>query len=599
MGVSNPQVQQSSTKYRVVIAYDFGTTYSGAAYAFTHTTPTEVFDIQNWPDKGGNFYPKVPTLSLYPRRNQQQLTQSYRRSTLSHWGYGAKKVMLKPTTAKQNVPLSQFKLHLDESLHRQSLENELTPVQAVADYLAKLHQHTLEELSRGFADNYHPDTFRYCLTVPAVWSDKAKNSMRLAAIQAGLIMPSDPSDRLTLISEPEAAAIYCEETMADQVKLKDNDRFMVCDAGGGTVDLIVFQVNFTKGSKNGGGMTRNNRELKEVTRGIGESCGSIFLDERYRELLEAKLGAHVMSKVTPREMGTMMDYFIDTIKPEFKEEDDFFTELPRSVKLEDLSKSLRDSDDDGYLDDGQLKLSGQELKKQVFDPVIDKVLSLIEQQYRQIPDGRLDSIFLVGGFGSSKYLYQRVRKEFHGTKANQIICPAERAALAVVRGAAYSGANPRTVVSRISRRTYGIRCFLPFDKNIHPLSKRVVHADGSVQCKDIFSRFITKNDELVVDHCVTNKYYHVCSGGYEVYDIKLYATENDKVPRYLDEPGVKLIATIPITIPKSLNTKKGEHLYHIVRMYFGRTEIRVEVEYTPDLKFEINCDFDAVNNYSS
>ncbi|KAI9247704.1 hypothetical protein BDA99DRAFT_591836 [Phascolomyces articulosus] len=599
MVVSNPQVRPSSTQYRVVIAYDFGTTYSGAAYAFTHTTPTEVFDIQNWPDKGSTFYPKVPTLSLYPRCNRQQQTQTYQTSTLSNWGYGAKKAMLKPTTAKQNVLLSQFKLHLDESLHRPSLENELTPVQAVADYLAKLHQHTLEELSRGFADNYHPDTFRYCLTIPAVWSDKAKNSMRQAAIQAGLIMPSDPPDRLTLISEPEAAAIYCEEIMGDQVKLKDNDRFMVCDAGGGTVDLIVFQVNFTKGSKNGGSMTRNNRELKEVTRGIGESCGSIFLDKRYRELLKAKLGAHVLSKVTTREMGTMMDYFIDTIKPEFKEEDDFFLELPRSVKLEDLPKSLRDNDDDGYLDEGTLKLSGQELKKQVFDPVIDKVLSLIEQQYRQLPDGRLDSLFLVGGFGSSKYLYQRVRKEFHSTKVNQIICPAERAALAVVRGAAYFGANPRTVVSRISRRTYGLRCVRPFNKYIDPLSKRTVLPDGTVRCKDLFSHFITKNDELLVDHCVTKKCYYVCSGGYEVHYIKLYATENDKIPLYVDEPGVEWIATIPITIPKSLNMKKDEHLYYPVRMYFGRTEIRVEVELTPDLKFEINCDFDAVNNYNS
>jgi hypothetical protein len=34
--------------YKVVIAYDFGTTFSGASYAFTHTTVPEVFDIQKW-----------------------------------------------------------------------------------------------------------------------------------------------------------------------------------------------------------------------------------------------------------------------------------------------------------------------------------------------------------------------------------------------------------------------------------------------------------------------------------------------------------------------------------------------------------------------
>lgn len=37
-----------SPDYKVVIAYDFGTTYSGAAYAFTHTSPPEVFDVLKW-----------------------------------------------------------------------------------------------------------------------------------------------------------------------------------------------------------------------------------------------------------------------------------------------------------------------------------------------------------------------------------------------------------------------------------------------------------------------------------------------------------------------------------------------------------------------
>lgn len=38
-------------KYKVVISYDFGTTFSGASYAFTHDahqSNTEVFDVQKW-----------------------------------------------------------------------------------------------------------------------------------------------------------------------------------------------------------------------------------------------------------------------------------------------------------------------------------------------------------------------------------------------------------------------------------------------------------------------------------------------------------------------------------------------------------------------
>ncbi|KAI9271856.1 hypothetical protein BDA99DRAFT_501175 [Phascolomyces articulosus] len=601
--------QQQYPEYKLVIAYDFGTTYSGAAYAFTHSTPTEVFDIQKWPHKAGNFFPKVPTLSVYPRRNQQQQTQAPGQATVSEWGHGAKRAMLKPHAAKQNILLSHFKLHLDESLHRPPLENGITPVQAVADYLAALHQHTLKELTRGFAKNYHPDTFRYCLTVPALWSDRAKHMMRQAAIQAGLIAPSDPSDRLVLISEPEAAALYCEETMADQVQLKDNDRIMICDAGGGTVDLIVFQVNFTDndeesnldGNSNDGtnsnSVSRKKRQLKEVTKGMGESCGSIFLDDRYHELLEKKIGAHVMSKIQPREMNDLMDQFIDTIKPEFDGVDDHYVTLPRSVQLDDLS-SIVDEYDDGCLDDGTIKLSAEELKEHVFDPVIDRVLSLIEHQYQQIPDGQLDFLFLVGGLGSSNYLYQRIQHIFQDTKVNQIVCPAERAALAVVRGAAYYGINPQVVVSRVSRRTYGINAGLPYDDKIDPPSTRVVRPDGSVRCTSRFLPFVKKNDELPVDHCIREQMY-VYYGTLKHTDIMLYATENDTIPRYYDEPGVRHVAAISVPIPSMPGVMVGERISYNVRMYFGTTEIRMEADFGTGQKYNVYCDFDAVDNYGS
>ncbi|KAI9271914.1 hypothetical protein BDA99DRAFT_534383 [Phascolomyces articulosus] len=599
----NPQIllRSSSVEYRVVIAYDFGTTYSGAAYAFNHSSPIEVFDVQNWPHKGSNFYPKVPTLSVYPRRTtRQQGIIAFNGSPISEWGYAAKKVMMRPDASEQNILLSQFKLQLDESLELPPLENGLTPVQAMADYLAKLHKHTLQELSRGFANNYHPDTFRYCLTVPAVWSDKAKHMMRQAAIQAGLITPFDPSERLTLISEPEAAAIYCEEAMVNQVKLRDNDRVMVCDAGGGTVDLTVFQVNFISGPKSAGSnnnVASNKRQLKEVTKGIGASCGSVFLDERFHRLLKAKLGQKVMSNLNQRDLSTILGYFIDTIKPDFNEEDDYFLELPRSIEVDDLPVYVREHDDGGFLDDGIMKLSGREIQKEVFDPVVDKVLALIEQQYQQIPDGQLHFLFLVGGFGSSKYLYERIRKEFEGTKVKYIACPAERAALAVVRGATYFGVNPRAIISRVSRRTYGTNTAMLYESKIDPPSKRVVRPDGSVRCKGRFDPFIKKNEKVQFDHCISKDFF-VYYGSQKTIKLNLYATENDQTPRYCDEPGVYQIATILITVPDIPKMKKNKHLGYIVRMFFGRTEIRMEAKFKNGETYEINCNFDTENNYS-
>lgn len=86
-------------------------------------------------------------------------------------------------------------------------------------------------MSRGIAREFKQDSFRYCLTVPAMWSDRAKALMREAAVIAGLVKENDHRDRLMLISEPEAAAIYCEKK-CEQFNLKSGDRFMICDAGG-------------------------------------------------------------------------------------------------------------------------------------------------------------------------------------------------------------------------------------------------------------------------------------------------------------------------------------------------------------------------------
>lgn len=54
-----------------------------------------------------------------------------------------------------------------------------------------------------------------------------------AAKQAGLYP-------VTLIYEPKAAALYTMHSL--YFAMKEGDAFVVCDAGGGTVDLISYEV---------------------------------------------------------------------------------------------------------------------------------------------------------------------------------------------------------------------------------------------------------------------------------------------------------------------------------------------------------------------
>lgn len=56
--------------------------------------------------------------------------------------------------------------------------------------------------------------------------------------------------------------------------------FVICDAGGGTVDLISYTITNLKPIL----------EVQEATPGTGALCGSTFLNMRFAKFLKAKLG---------------------------------------------------------------------------------------------------------------------------------------------------------------------------------------------------------------------------------------------------------------------------------------------------------------------
>ncbi len=103
---------------------------------------------------------------------------------------------------------------------------------AVADYLTQVHGHTVDTLTRRYGESFMASTkVDFVLTCPAVWSDAAKNTTLMAAERAGMGSRSD----IQMISEPEAAAVYTLKAIQPN-HLNVGDNFIVCDAGGGTVE---------------------------------------------------------------------------------------------------------------------------------------------------------------------------------------------------------------------------------------------------------------------------------------------------------------------------------------------------------------------------
>ncbi|KAI8364738.1 uncharacterized protein BYT42DRAFT_590213 [Radiomyces spectabilis] len=547
--------------YPVIVGIDFGTTFSGCCYAFAQSQNEEVIDIVKWPRQNNHVYPKTPTLSLYRKGSTQ----------LIDWGHGARRQAMKPNSVDLLL-LSKFKLYLDEHLQHESLPNGLNVIDVIADYLRVFHNHVCTELLKGFAGNYDQSKFRYCLTVPAMWSDRAKAAMREAAIRANLIQRSDHPERLTLISEPEAAALYCEKK-SEQFNLVHGQRFMICDAGGGTVDLIVFEIDQPLGGK---------RTLKEVTNGHGGSCGSGFLDMRMRDYIKRKF-AHLGS-INDSALEHIMDNFVNIIKPEFDGYEDHFLDLPASMGLGDLT------DESIGLENGSLCLPAHELRDQVFEPVIVQVLELIEGQLSQSPN--LEAIFLVGGFGQSNYLFHRVEEVF-ANRVGMIGVP-PRGELAVVRGAVYFGLNPQIVTERVSRRTYGVETRMLFQKDVDPIEYSVVGVDQKTYCRQRFSVYVHKGQSVKVDECISKNF--VISYPNDT-DSDLFAFDGDGVPpRLTTHPLIKKVGNFPIRMPVLEGVRPGDKVNMTIKMYFGLTEIKIECTIR-DKVFVFTSAFDASDSY--
>lgn len=196
------------------------------------STPDDVEIIKTWPGGNGITSDKVPTEISYILPTDTSSTSEAKPSI--KWGF-----QFKPEESR----LRCIKLFLDRSqklpfyVSPQETATQLrtfnkTVIDAVSDYLTEIYKHTMDTLTRRYGEAFMASTkVDFVLTCPAVWSDAAKNTTLQAAERAGMGSKSE----IQMISEPEAAAVYTLKAIQPN-HLNVGDNFVVCDAGGGTVE---------------------------------------------------------------------------------------------------------------------------------------------------------------------------------------------------------------------------------------------------------------------------------------------------------------------------------------------------------------------------
>jgi hypothetical protein len=181
-----------------------------------------------WPGGNGITSDKVPTEIAYVQAPNNNADDSFAPRVVK-WGFQFKPEEPRLRCIKlfldRTQKLPPFVSSHDTATHLHSAGKTVND--AVADYLTALRMHTMETLTRRYGELFVAKTpVEWVLTVPAVWSDSAKNATLEAAERSGM----GKIGSLKMISEPEAAAVYTLKAIQPN-HLNIGDNFIVCDAG--------------------------------------------------------------------------------------------------------------------------------------------------------------------------------------------------------------------------------------------------------------------------------------------------------------------------------------------------------------------------------
>lgn len=336
-------------------------------------------------------------------------------------------------------------------------------------------------------------------------------------------------------------------------------------APGGTVDITIHEVT-------------GNRSIKELHQASGGPWGGTKVDEEFRKLLISIIGSPVLTKFQKEYMEDFIDLFREfevkkrDTKPESSGKQTFrvpvslreLFETMTGEKIQDAINNMRIKDKVKWTKDKmQIDIS---LTKKFFDKAIEETVKHIEKllQRRQMRD--VSTILMVGGFSESPMLQQAVKCKFPKMR---IINPPD-AGSAVLKGAVIYGHNPRAILERKCKYTYGIDVCTDFDEERHDESKKRVDGDEEY-CDNIFSRHVAIGQTVKVGEAqAVHSYGRSYPDQDEVHIIVFASTELR--PMYTTDHSCVKLGQMSLDLPTTCDDKESIK----VQMFYSGTEIEVE-----------------------
>ncbi|CAG8973419.1 hypothetical protein HYALB_00006445 [Hymenoscyphus albidus] len=280
----------------------------------------------------------------------------------------------------------------------------------IADFLTPVLSHTKERLGekRVLSETYKTS---FVLTVPAMWCEEfsrrvMENALATAVRKSGLTkLPFSQVPDIFFTLEPDAAANFIVASWPEN--FRSSETIVILDCGGGTVDVGAYDLSVER-------LLRTKQAVcdpigksfppiaptKQINVGVGDNCGSNFLNVNFESLIRQKLASE--------------DYLHDIESSVGKLVYDFEIRHKRSQEFRDKRKKfyvqgLRPCSERSFLQN-YVVLSNEEMRKEIFEPIVRRVEALLQTILQRClhANKRIKQVFLVGGFGASPYLRVRL-----------------------------------------------------------------------------------------------------------------------------------------------------------------------------------------------
>lgn len=362
---------------------------------------------------------------------------------------------------------------------------------------------------------------------------------------------------------------------------------MVVDVGGGTVDITaqmevdggIEVINIPSGNAWGG--TQVNEQFSQMLQSIvGDQDFSRFLNtsdltvKATRRAVLTKLiyvefeSEKVAFGTTSRQQNAMAEISIALPKD--------FLEFYTPTLIEKQTALIPGVE----FDDDSLYINVETVEERLFSKSIAGIIDCTIDALKAI-ECKVDVIYLVGGFGGSKYVHEKLKAALiEGFPLNAFDLKVPTApSLAIATGAVMWRQNPSLIKARRADATYGIGISPTFKEGKHDPYYKIQKGDhGSVRCKNVFKVFLQKGELARSDEVFTSSQLSPADEQKAQVKVNIFTTPYTGIQYVIDKHGQKNVTKIGelvIDVPHEETVPNDKRTVEVI-MDFSGTEIKAK-----------------------